>query len=260
MNAISTITSGHGFTPKQVAILSDVLDVTLVKKRQQAGQTLSYIEAWRVIDQANQIFGFDGWTRETTRLDKTVHETYPKTKFDEGSRKKVSVRGPDGEPVMMTRVGYLAQVRVTVFTEDGAVVRDGTGYGSGTAEDPNMAFEGAVKEAESDAMKRALMTFGNPFGLALYDKAQESVGTPEYVATAEMEKAQKAAAPLLAAIEASKDEASLKVAFTAAYKRFGEFPESVQKLLTERKDEVKAAITKGEPVRGSLASPFGTAA
>jgi hypothetical protein len=34
-------------------------------------------------------------------------------------------------------------------------------------------------EAETDAMKRALVTFGNPFGLALYDKSQRQVsGAP----------------------------------------------------------------------------------
>jgi hypothetical protein len=37
------------------------------------------------------------------------------------------------------------------------------------------AHESALKEAETDAMKRALMTFGNPFGLALYDKKQREV-------------------------------------------------------------------------------------
>ncbi len=37
------------------------------------------------------------------------------------------------------------------------------------------ARESALKEAETDAMKRALTTFGNPFGLALYDKAQHGV-------------------------------------------------------------------------------------
>jgi recombination DNA repair RAD52 pathway protein len=36
-----------------------------------------------------------------------------------------------------------------------------------------------VKAAESDALKRAFVTFGNVFGLALYDKAQRNVGTPE---------------------------------------------------------------------------------
>ncbi len=38
------------------------------------------------------------------------------------------------------------------------------------------AHESALKEAETDAMKRAFMTFGNPFGLALYDKTQANVG------------------------------------------------------------------------------------
>ena len=33
----------------------------------------------------------------------------------------------------------------------------------------------ALKAAETDATKRALATFGNPFGLALYDKEQRGV-------------------------------------------------------------------------------------
>ena len=37
------------------------------------------------------------------------------------------------------------------------------------------AHESAIKEAETDATKRALMTFGNQFGLALYDKEQREV-------------------------------------------------------------------------------------
>lgn len=37
------------------------------------------------------------------------------------------------------------------------------------------AHEKALKEAETDAMKRALTTFGNPFGLALYDREQKGV-------------------------------------------------------------------------------------
>jgi hypothetical protein len=40
---------------------------------------------------------------------------------------------------------------------------------------PGEAHESAIKEAETDAMKRALSTFGNPFGLALYDKEQQNV-------------------------------------------------------------------------------------
>ena len=41
-------------------------------------------------------------------------------------------------------------------------------------------FKAAAKEAETDAMKRALMTFGNIFGLALYAKNQTEVEVEVY--------------------------------------------------------------------------------
>ena len=61
---------------------------------------------------------------------------------------------------------------------DGAghlVIREGSGAGHGIDADLGQAHESAIKEAETDAMKRALMTFGNPFSLALYDKQQREV-------------------------------------------------------------------------------------
>jgi hypothetical protein len=68
-------------------------------------------------------------------------------------------------------------VRVTVHLPSGSIVaRDGSGAGHGIDVDLGQAHESALKEAETDAMKRALMTFGNPFGLALYDKEQRAVG------------------------------------------------------------------------------------
>jgi len=57
------------------------------------------------------------------------------------------------------------------------VIREGCGAGHGIDVDLGQAHESALKEAETDAMKRALMTFGNPFGLALYDKQQRQVTT-----------------------------------------------------------------------------------
>ena len=249
-----------GFTDKQIRILADVLDAGVVKKRQQAGQTLFYIEAWRAVDEANRILGFDAWNRETVLLDRTVTETFPKTRYNERAGKKEIVRGPDGEPVTMTRVGYLAKVRVTVQAGDKVVVREGTGYGSGIAEDPNMAFEGAAKQAESDAMKRALMTFGNPFGLALYDKAQASVGTPEHLTEGQMEKARPIAGALIAAMEQAKTLEQLAGAFRAATARFGELPETLQEAVIARKDELKDAMATGRRPRASLADPFGAKA
>ena len=51
------------------------------------------------------------------------------------------------------------------------VQREGTAVGSGMGNPNSIAdhHEAAVKEAETDALKRALRTFGNTFGLALYE-------------------------------------------------------------------------------------------
>jgi recombination DNA repair RAD52 pathway protein len=76
-------------------------------------------------------------------------------------------------------VSYVAKVRVVVFAADTLVIREGVGAGHGIDVDCGQAHESAIKEAETDAMKRALMTFGNPFGLALYDKEQANVCEPE---------------------------------------------------------------------------------
>jgi DNA repair and recombination protein RAD52 len=147
------------FSDTQKAELAKPLDRSAVKDRKQAGRKLSYVEGWRVIAEANRIFGFDGWQRETTMLTET-------------NRDLVKLTGDSG-PYEQWRIGYIAKVRVTV----GEVVREGTGYGSGMGKPEAIgdAVEGAIKEAETDAMKRALMTFGNPFGLALYDKEQAHV-------------------------------------------------------------------------------------
>ena len=55
------------------------------------------------------------------------------------------------------------------------VTRDGHGAGSGTGTIPAEAQESAIKEAETDATKRALVTFGNAFGLCLYDREQRGL-------------------------------------------------------------------------------------
>ena len=150
------------FTPEQNRALDAPLDGSCVSTREQGGKTLSYVEAWHCIAEANRIFGFDGWTRETVTLEET-------------NRNLVELTGARGA-YQQWRVGYLAKVRVTC----GGGVREGTGFGSGMSKPEALgeAIESAAKEAESDAMKRALMTFGNPFGLALYDKSQANVADP----------------------------------------------------------------------------------
>ena len=53
------------FAESQVKALAGKLRARHVKTRIAGGKTLSYIEGWRAIDEANRIFGFDGWDRET---------------------------------------------------------------------------------------------------------------------------------------------------------------------------------------------------
>lgn len=138
------------FTKDQKDLLGAPLDASHVKSRSQAGRNFSYIEGWHAIAEANRIFGFDGWNRETIRLERLYEPKQVDGKW---------------------RVGYMATVRITV----GEIVRDGCGYGSGISKDLGDAHESAIKEAETDSMKRGLMTFGNPFGLALYDKEKREV-------------------------------------------------------------------------------------
>jgi DNA recombination protein Rad52 len=147
------------FTPEQLAALAEPLNRAHVKTRSQSGQTLSYVEGWHAIAEANRIFGFGAWDRETLET-RCVSE-------------RERLIGRQQKPGW--GVTYVARVRIRV----GAIVRDGCGAGHGIDVDPGQAHESALKEAETDAMKRALMTFGNPFGLALYDKEQREVAEPQ---------------------------------------------------------------------------------
>ena len=63
---------------------------------------------------------------------------------------------------------YLARVRVTVQADGATIIREGHATGEGRGTSPGEAHDIALKAAETDATKRALATFGKPFGLELY--------------------------------------------------------------------------------------------
>jgi hypothetical protein len=163
----STQAQPSGFSPEQLAALTAPLDRANVRQREQGRSRVSYLEGWQVIAEANRIFGFDGWQRQTI----AVHCVCQ-------AERLIGARSAGREPKPGWGVTYTARVRVTV-TAGGLVplVREGSGAGHGIDVDLGQAHESALKEAETDAMKRALMTFGNPFGLALYDKAQRQVSS-----------------------------------------------------------------------------------
>jgi DNA recombination protein Rad52 len=141
---------------KQVKALRAKLNHRFVKTRQVQGNTLSFVEGWHVIAEANRIFGFENWDRQTQT---------PECLWSEAQR---------GQTVCF----YSAKVRVTVRSGEAVTVREGIGTGVGRSPQAEIAHELAVKAAETDATKRALATFGNPFGLALYDRDQHHVTRP----------------------------------------------------------------------------------
>jgi len=155
-------TQRSGFSPEQLAALSAPLDRANVRQREQGRSRVSYLEGWQVIAEANRIFGFDGWQRQTVAV-RCVAQVERLIGRDQKSGWGVT---------------YIARVRVSVTAGGLApLIREGSGAGHGIDVDLGQAHESALKEAETDAMKRALMTFGNPFGLALYDKAQRQVSS-----------------------------------------------------------------------------------
>ena len=155
----ATEARGSGqFSPEVLADLRTPLDGSVVAARKQGGRNVSYVEGWWVMAEANRIFGFDGWSRETVRLECVA-----------SSERMIGKTNP----VKGWSVTYIAKVKVEICTNSALrhyLVREGCGAGHGIDRDLGQAHESALKEAETDALKRALVSFGWPFGLALYDK------------------------------------------------------------------------------------------
>src|SRR6476659_6566471 len=135
-----------GFSAKQVKALRRNLDCRYVRTREINGRALSYVEGWYAISEANRIFGFDGWSRETTDSRCVL------TRENRGSFLAV----------------YAARVRISVQADGTSIIREGHGTGEGRGTSAGEVHDTALKAAETDATKRALATFGKPFGLALY--------------------------------------------------------------------------------------------
>jgi len=102
------------------------------------------------------------------------------------------------------------------------IVGVGSGTGEGKAPTPGQAHDLALKSAETDATKRALATFGNPFGLALYDREQAGVRK------ARGEKALPSIGPWVLRSASGAEEAS--------FDKPSEFAGALRKAMTEAHD------------------------
>ncbi|MEZ4503123.1 MAG: Rad52/Rad22 family DNA repair protein [Dehalococcoidia bacterium] len=137
--------------------LRQPLDTEMVSERTtEDGEVLRYLEGWRVIEQANAIFGHDRWGAELV---------------GEVAYRPIPANGrARGTPAGL----YTATVRVTV---DGCLTHSDVGAATVT-EHTAEGHATACKAAVTDALKRALRHFGSQFGLSLAS-VEETPGDPE---------------------------------------------------------------------------------
>jgi DNA recombination protein Rad52 len=144
-------------TPEQIKALQAPLDPKHVKKPSgQFGPKGDYLEGWHVINELNRVFGFDGWSYTIELTRDALNE------------------GTDSKGAPQWQAAYTCVCTLTAA----GVTRQDVGFGSGFAKGIGDAIEGATKEATTDALKRCARTFGNIFGLALYDKSRANVQAP----------------------------------------------------------------------------------
>ncbi|KAI1370169.1 recombination protein Rad52 [Hypoxylon crocopeplum] len=141
------------FTAIEIATLQARLEKQLGPEYLSArsgpsGQKVHYIAAEKCIALANEVFGFNGWSSSIQNIQVDFVDENPQT-F------KISL-------------GLSVIVRVTL--RDGTYHED-IGYGHiENCKGKAAAFEKAKKEGTTDALKRALRSFGNVLGNCIYDK------------------------------------------------------------------------------------------
>jgi len=135
------------------------LDEKLDPKRVKTAEHVfgDYLGVEDVIQTANRIFGYDGWSYSVTQFPHVVFQGTA-GEFGKGdvwmSSVKVSINGPEG----------------WIERED-----SGTNIQAGNA---GSHVEMSVKGSVSAALKRAFRSFGNQFGLSLYFDDQDLADEP----------------------------------------------------------------------------------
>lgn len=217
------------FNPEQIKALEAKLDHKHVKPPPQ-GKYGSYIEGWHAIAEANRIFGFDGWSYRVDSL----------------------IMTNSGQRNDKTAVGYMAMITV----EAGGVSRQDVGHGQGFSKSEGDAHDSAIKEAVTDGLKRALKSFGNPFGLALYDKSGENVERSNGSTRPPPKQQAEPEIPLVdRLVRGIKDRSSIvgldkfvtQASFVAS---FDELPDHERQLVQKNIDAKHKALSEGNPLAG----------
>ena len=122
-----------------------------MRTRSSQGSTFSQL------DEANRIFGHDGWGRQTL---------YSRCVWSD-------------RQAGQTAVLYSSKVRVTVRVAGNTITREAMGTGFGRAVSAEVADAIAFKAAEIDGTKRAMEALGIPSGLTLHNEDQAGVNRPK---------------------------------------------------------------------------------
>lgn len=147
-------------TKEQMAALVAPLNAARVKSRSQGGRSLSYLEAWDVKATLVRVFGFGGFSAETTSSEIIKIET--------------DIPKRSGQGTTAFRVTAMCTVRLTIHgrAEDGSredVIYTDSAVAAQSGADPGEVADFAVKTASSDALKRCAIHLGTQFGLSLYN-------------------------------------------------------------------------------------------
>jgi DNA recombination protein Rad52 len=139
------------FTADEVKDIQTRLDASIdadsIQFRPSAQGSVAYVEGWRALSLANEVFGFNGWSSEILSLSVDFCD-------NEGGR---------------ISLGISCMIRI--YLKDGTF-HDDIGYGSAENQKSKVAaYEKARKEAVTDAMKRCLRIFGYRLGNCAYDKS-----------------------------------------------------------------------------------------
>eukprot|EP00948_MAST-09A_sp_MAST-9A-sp1_P001586 g1586.t1 len=124
----------------------------LKQRKGPGGQRLTYIEGWRAVSLANNIFGFNGWSSEIMKIDIISCE-------------RTEGRNTGGRGTW--EVCACAMVRVTL--QDGTY-HDDVGLSTANNSKKSAALEQSQKAAVTDAIKRALRLFGDALGNSVYNR------------------------------------------------------------------------------------------
>ena len=122
-----------------------------------------YIKSYKAIEEANRIFGNMSWSDRVIK-----QEVVDITQNEKGNF------GASVVSVIEVTVGFLADDDLD--TDIITVKREGVGCATSWNSNKGKAIGNAYKSSISDARKRALMSYGNTLGLALYDKEGSKIG------------------------------------------------------------------------------------